>query len=208
MGKGKLGIAGGEKLPAVAIGNKPEGGGEAPGTAGLGGQSSPGERGSQHKGSVLLQDSLCAVQALDHQPQSTHGEEIPRIVHLGESRSLSAQNSHRPRDPIQQFFRSAFSPSLPISSALSFKSNPKLTEQWRVFHTTLPVSNGRHVSADRWLLSNAEGIADTRINYPNFPRHVLRECREPGEVRRENPLLAPLSGHYQNPGNRLFCKRN
>lgn len=57
------------------------------------------------------------------------------------------------------FRKSIISPALPISSALCFKSNARKTEQsWRLVHATLPVSDGRHACADRWLLSNAEAL--------------------------------------------------
>ena len=55
------------------------------------GGSSPGERGSQDEGSMLLQRGLGAVQPVDHQLESTHGEEVLSVVHLGESRSPSVR---------------------------------------------------------------------------------------------------------------------
>ena len=68
-------------------------------------ESSPGQRGSQDEGSVLLQHSLGAVQPVDHKLESTHGEEVLSIVHLGESRSPSVQNPQP--DSTQQLFENA-----------------------------------------------------------------------------------------------------
>lgn len=69
------------------------------------GQSSPGQRGSQDEGGVLLQRSLSAVQPINHKLESTHGEEVLSIVHLGESRSPSVQNTQP--DSTQQPFENA-----------------------------------------------------------------------------------------------------
>lgn len=52
---------------------------------------------------MLLQCGLGAVQPINHKLESTHGEEVLSIVHLGESSSPSVQNPQP--DSTQQLFK-------------------------------------------------------------------------------------------------------
>lgn len=67
---------------------------------------------------MLLQRGLGAVQPVDHKLESTHGEEVLRVVHLGERRSPSVQTPQP--DSTQQLSENALlqkaQPSLPSQS--------------------------------------------------------------------------------------------
>lgn len=134
-------------------------------------QSSPGQRGSQDEGSVLLQRGLGAVQPMDHQLESAHGEEVLSIVHL-----MGREQAPMSRRPTQQPLESAllqeaeqlFPPGL--TRAGFEKAIAKRERLWLECHTAVPGHRGVMVAGaqptDRWLLPHTEH-SRALISYQN-----------------------------------------